>query len=164
MKFLNKLNSATQDISTIILLIMTGLVLFQVLARYVLLLPVAQTEELARYAMIWMALIGSANAIRSNTHIAVDLLCNKLPEKLKKCVKVFSYICIMSFCLILFYYGSILTKRSMMQMSPSMTWLKMGYITCVLPISGGLGILYCLEHIINTIKAKSEKLDVKAGE
>ena len=49
----------------ILLSFMTILVLIQVFSRYVLNSPVAFTEELVRYSLIWTGFIGAAYAFSS---------------------------------------------------------------------------------------------------
>ncbi|MDP7572961.1 MAG: TRAP transporter small permease subunit, partial [Myxococcota bacterium] len=49
-------------------------VLWQVLSRYVLGSPSSFTDELARYLLVWVGLLGSAYAAGQRLHVAVDLL------------------------------------------------------------------------------------------
>jgi TRAP-type C4-dicarboxylate transport system permease small subunit len=51
-------------------------VFLQFFTRYVLNDSLAWTEEIARYALMWVVFIGGAMVTRRNTHIAVELLSN----------------------------------------------------------------------------------------
>jgi TRAP-type C4-dicarboxylate transport system permease small subunit len=53
---------------------MFGLMLAQVGLRYSPLGVPAFTEEIARYAMVWMALLASAVAVREGSHIRIDFV------------------------------------------------------------------------------------------
>jgi len=53
---------------------MFGLMLAQVALRYTAFGVPAFTEELARYAMVWMALFASAVAVREASHIRIDFV------------------------------------------------------------------------------------------
>ncbi len=53
---------------------MFGLMLAQVALRYTAIGVPAFTEELARYAMVWMALFSSAVAVREGSHIRIDFV------------------------------------------------------------------------------------------
>ena len=53
---------------------MFALMVVQVALRYSPLAVPAFTEEIARYAMVWMALLASAVAVREGSHIRIDLL------------------------------------------------------------------------------------------
>lgn len=52
------------------------IVFLQFFTRYVLNDSLAWTEEIARYALMWVVFIGGAMVTRRNTHIAVELLAN----------------------------------------------------------------------------------------
>ena len=53
---------------------MFGLMLAQVALRYTAIGVPAFAEELARYAMVWMALFPSAVAVREASHIRIDFV------------------------------------------------------------------------------------------
>ena len=65
----------------ILLSFMTILVLIQVFSRYVLNSPVAFTEELVRYSLIWTGFIGAAYAFSTREHMSLTLLREKVPGK-----------------------------------------------------------------------------------
>src|SRR5512143_4336296 len=52
------------------------IVFLQFFTRYVLNDSLAWTEEIARYALMWVVFIGGAMVTRRNSHIAVELLSN----------------------------------------------------------------------------------------
>src|SRR5438132_12031874 len=52
------------------------IVFLQFFTRYVLNDSLAWTEEIARYALMWIVFIGGAMVTRRNSHIAVELLSN----------------------------------------------------------------------------------------
>lgn len=60
-------------------LVMTMVILLQVFARYVIYLPLPWSEELARYLMIWLGMLGSVVALRRGRHIGVRVFVDKLP-------------------------------------------------------------------------------------
>ena len=64
---------------------------FQVLNRFVLHFSVPWTEELCRYAFIWVAFLGVANGVKRGTHLNVDLIDSVLPKKVKAVLDVVLY-------------------------------------------------------------------------
>lgn len=54
----------------VLLTFMTVLVLIQVFSRYILNSPVAFTEELVRYSLIWTGFIGAAYAFSTREHMS----------------------------------------------------------------------------------------------
>lgn len=49
-------------------------VLWQIFSRYALGSPSSFTDELARYLLVWVGLLGSAYAAGQHLHVAVDLI------------------------------------------------------------------------------------------
>ncbi len=67
---------------------MTVAVLAQVLGRWVFNFSISWTEETARYAQIWVVLMGAGIAMRRGLHVAVDALAALLPLNLGRALSV----------------------------------------------------------------------------
>jgi len=76
----------------IIMSIMVINVLWQVFSRFVLNSPSSFTDELARYLMIWLSLLGAAFVSGKNKHIGLDIIPSRSSpatrKKLKKLVEI----------------------------------------------------------------------------
>ena len=58
-------------------------VVWQVVSRFVVGSPSAFTDELARYLLVWIGLLGAAWGVGRRLHVAVDLLPRRLPPRLE---------------------------------------------------------------------------------
>ena len=58
-----------------------GLIMLQVISRYVFSTPFTWTEELARFALLWFAFVSAGFVMARRIHIAVDLVASKLGRK-----------------------------------------------------------------------------------
>ena len=67
---------------------MTLAVLVQVFGRYVFNYSISWTEETARYAQIWVVLMGAGIAMRRGLHVAVDALAAMLPLRWARVVSL----------------------------------------------------------------------------
>lgn len=65
-------------IVTALAALMLVTIAWQVTARFLPFLPAAWTEELARYAFLYMALFGAALAVRGRSHFGLTLLSERL--------------------------------------------------------------------------------------
>lgn len=75
-----------------------------VLVRYVIPLPLTFTEELARYLMIWMALLAVSSGIAHREHIGVEFVFSRLPDRGRRALAVtFDAIAFAFFFALLFY-------------------------------------------------------------
>jgi TRAP-type C4-dicarboxylate transport system permease small subunit len=52
-------------------------VLWQVFSRYFTDNPSSFTDELARYLMMWLGILGAAYVGGRNEHVAIDFFCQK---------------------------------------------------------------------------------------
>lgn len=60
--------------------VMVGSMIWQVMGRYVFGHAPGWSEELARFMMLWVTMLGSAAALRSGGHLAVTSFLDCLPE------------------------------------------------------------------------------------
>lgn len=153
MKTIAKINELFRMLCTILLILMTALVIFQVLSRKFFNISVAEVEEIARYCMIWTGLLGAAVGIYTNSHVAVELVRDKLPSKLKKAATLFSYLVMSLFFMILLVFGAKLTNQAMTQTSTSMPFLKMGFIMFVIPLAGTLGLINLFALVVQELRS-----------
>jgi TRAP-type C4-dicarboxylate transport system permease small subunit len=106
---------------------MTLLIVLQVFFRYVLELPLAWTEELARFLFIWMTFVASVVAAIRGQHIAVELIVEKLPSVGEKAAGVFGNLVSAAFFGIISFYCISLWDRISLQRSPVLM-IPMSYV------------------------------------
>jgi TRAP-type C4-dicarboxylate transport system permease small subunit len=88
------------------------IVFLQFFTRYVLNDSLAWTEEIARYALMWVVFIGGAMVTRRNTHIAVELLSNVMkPGPLRSTLLAFVDFVKLAFLGLLAFVSWTITER-----------------------------------------------------
>ena len=134
-----------------IMAIMTINVLWQVFTRFVMGTPSSFTDELARYLMIWVGVLGAAYISGKRMHVAIDLFPSKLkPENQKKLKIVVNWIIIV-FCFSALVIGGIrlvYITFTLGQYSPALQ-IPLGIVYLVIPLSGILIIYYKISDIVN---------------
>ena len=80
-----------------ILGIMVLNVLWQVFTRFFTDTPSSFTDELARYLMIWLGILGAAYVAGKNEHVAIDFFAKKFSEKRQLFLTRFISIAVLSF-------------------------------------------------------------------
>ncbi len=100
-----KLNRALEVMLVIILGVMVLNVSWQVFSRYVLADPSSFTDELARYLMIWLGVIGTAYVSGKRLHVAIDILPDQLTPKRQQRLKNIIYVIIAIFATLIFIVG-----------------------------------------------------------
>jgi len=126
-------------------------VLFQVFSRYVLGASYSWTEELARFSLIWMVILGAAYLNAQREHLSMDFLYQKLSNANKIKTSILIEVFIFLFALIVMVIGGInlvyITLR-LEQLSGTLR-IPLGYIYSVMPLSGLLIMSFSIYHISN---------------
>jgi len=124
-------------------------VLWQVFGRYVLNQSFSFTEEFARFALIWLAILGAAYLNGKRDHLSMDYLLQKLSlEKLAKRMQIIEVLMFI-FALVVMVIGGgnlVYTTLYLGQVSPAMH-VSLGYVYSIVPISGLLIMFYSIYNI-----------------
>ncbi|WIM84808.1 TRAP transporter small permease [Gallibacterium anatis] len=144
--------------SIIVMVLLVICVTWQVFSRYVLQIPSTVTDEVARFSMIWVGLLGAAYTVGLQKHLSIDLFTHNLTHYKKAISNIFINICIFLFSLGVMVFGGInlvLNVYASGQISSSMQ-IPMAYVYVVLPISGVLMMFYSLIFLIESVAELKE--------
>ena len=125
-------------------------VIWQVFARYILKNPSSFTDELARFLLIWVGLLGSAYAHGKKMHLSIDILPQSLKGNSKIILNRVIQLVIMLFASTVMCIGGgrlVYITLYLEQYSSSLQ-IPLGFIYAVIPLSGLLIIYYALYHLI----------------
>ena len=128
-------------------------VLWQVFTRFILRNPSSYTEELARYLLIWVGLMGASYAVSKRMHLAIDVLTQRLAGKMKHLSELFIQFCIFFFAFFVMVIGGIRLvdiTLTLEQVSAALQ-MKIGYVYLVLPFSGILIMFYAAVLFIENL-------------
>ena len=73
-----------------LLVVIVGLLLLGVISRYAFSLPIIWVDEVASFAFLWLAMLGSAIAIDRNEHLRLTLLLTVVPPRLRGHIQAFA--------------------------------------------------------------------------
>lgn len=134
-----------------ILSIMVINVIWQVFTRFVVGVPSSFTDELARYLMIWLGILGAAYVSGKNMHVAIDVLQSKANEKNQKRLKIVVFILIIAFAFFALVIGGmrlVYITYVLDQRSPALQ-MPLSIVYSCIPISGLLIIYYKTLDLLN---------------
>jgi len=149
-----KLIKKTEDVFVGTAIIAATIILFvNIILRYFFAANTSWAEEFIRYAMIWIAFIGSSICFRRGMHVGVDLLMNYLSEKGKRKLQIYINIFSVIFMLLLIKYGFDLVIFSMRsgQITPSLE-IEIFWIYLAIPLGAILSILHICIHTYDLVK------------
>ena len=138
--------------------VLSVVVLLQVFFRYILNFPLAWSEELSRFLLVWVVLLGAAIGIKRKSHFSIDIVFKKFPQKVQKnlqfAIDVFLFILIFD---VMVLNGVYLAKLTFRQISPALH-LRMAYVYSAVLAGGILSCCYTLENILLFIKSSLKKI------
>lgn len=151
-KIVGAIDNALQKFLIVLMALLLLDVSWQVLTRFLLENPSSFTEELARFLLIWIGLLGSAHAYRHKMHLGVDIVVKSLSPKISEALAKIVQLITIAFAASVLVFGG--TKLLMLavyleQKSPAMQ-VNMGIVYLALPLSGILLVLYAIEHMLTT--------------
>lgn len=125
-------------------------VLWQVFGRYVLNQSYSFTEEFARFALIWLSILGAAYLSGKREHLSMDYLVRNLsPTKKSKRMQIIE-LAMFLFALVVMVIGGgnlVYTTLYLGQISPAMH-VSLGYVYSIVPISGLLIMFFAVYNIL----------------
>jgi TRAP-type C4-dicarboxylate transport system permease small subunit len=128
----------------ILMLALVGAVLWQVAARYLMRSPSSWTEEIARFLLIWISLLGAVYAFRNGAHLGLDLLPQKLGGIAGVRLRRLTLVLVAGFAAVVLVIGGaglVWLTWDLAQYS-AVLGLPMSMVYVVLPFSGLLICLY----------------------
>jgi len=147
----NKIDAVLGKTLVLIMSVMVINVLWQVFTRYVTGNPSSFTDELARYLMIWIGVLGAAYVSGRNLHVAIDILPLRKNEKTQKKLKIIVTILVILFVLFAFVVGGsrlVYISYVLGQQSPALQ-VPLALVYIIIPISGLLIMYYKISDLKN---------------
>jgi len=151
MELRTKIDAVIGKVLVLIMAIMVINVLWQVFTRFVTGNPSSFTDELARYLMIWIGVLGAAFVSGKNMHVAIDILPKRQNAKIQKNLKFATMIFVALFALFAFVIGGsrlVYISHILGQQSPALQ-IPVAVVYSIIPISGILIIYYKIIDFLN---------------
>ncbi len=125
----------------VLMLVMTVTVFLQILFRYVFNVPLGWSEEMARFAFVWVSFIGASALMQVREHINVTVFLDRFPPGLQIAAKLLANLLALA-CVYFFLAGGLdLTRNEWAQLAPAMQ-IPMGWVYLVIPVSAALMALW----------------------
>lgn len=143
--------------SVAVMIALVVCVVWQVFSRYVLNKPSTMTDELARYLMIWVGLLGAAYTVGAQRHLSIDLFAMMLKGPKQALLNIVINVLIFLFSGLVIVNGGLkLIDKTLAtsQVSAAMQ-IPMGYVYVILPLCGAVMMFYALYFIATGIRGLS---------
>lgn len=142
-------------------LVMIVAVLVQVLGRSVIGDSPVWTEELTRFALLYLAAFGAGLSFRTGDLVNVDLVCETLPGRWPRALRFLSALLTAVLCLVLLLPAWTYTSIGRLQTSPALAW-RMDFIhasifVCLLSL-----FLFASARVFAMLTGRSDGLPVNS--
>lgn len=153
MKVLNKI---LETVLAILVAVMVIGCFWQVFTRFVLNNPSKYTEELLRYLLIWMTMLGVPYAYGKNSHLSINLAIKTFTEKGKLMTNIGIELLVLFLSVFVMIIGGwMVMTNSAGQISPAMHMPMQLYYAGV-PLGGVLMVFYGLNRLVGCLKQWKE--------
>lgn len=123
-----------EAVCAVLFSVMVILGFMQVFGRYVLNNSPTWTEEIIRFAAIWLTMIGSALTVRSDGHVSVDIVLGFMKNNKHRAIMVVLARIVCCVFLILFFPGAVeIVMKSMNSLAASVP-LPYSYVYLAVPV------------------------------
>lgn len=143
---------ALQHLLTFLIAILILPVTMQVVSRYTDLIPnYIWTEEMARFCLIWIIMIGASVAVRDGTHFDVDVLPHPKTQLGVAISRTVVHVVIFLVAVIFLAFGWRFAQFGYDQ-SSELTGINMATIHVAWPFAGFTWVIFTLEKIYDDIQ------------
>jgi TRAP-type C4-dicarboxylate transport system permease small subunit len=128
---------STEVLACLLMIVVTILNLTQVGGRYIFNIGFNWTEEVMRYSMIWLMMLGSVACIFRVEHMGIEALESMVPPRFSRFVKSALYSVGGIFCVVILFYSYPLALRNAAQTAPA-SGISMILPYAALPVGAAL--------------------------
>lgn len=138
MNTLKKIDKIIESSQTVICIILfSGILILgsvQIFGRYIFSFSAPWTEEIMRFACIWLAMIGSSLTIRTDSHVSVDIIISFMKNNKARAV-LFTLARLICVIFLIFYFPSsiVLIIKSETSRATSIN-LPYSYVYAAVPV------------------------------
>ena len=146
-----------------LMMLITALTFYQIVLRYGFNMAPSWSEELVRFAFVWLTFLAAGMGVRERIHIGIDAVVNMLPPVLQKAASIAVALIIVGFGFFLLITGAEITESTHFQASPALG-LPMSYVYAGIPFMGVLMICFGLNNIRLIVKGSGNAPTMQVGE
>ena len=160
MRSLNTLiHRGLQKLITVLIAVMIVPVTLQIFSRFFEFIPrYIWTEEVARFCLMWLIMLGATIAVREGTHFDVDVLPAPKTVRGKAIARLIVDVAILIVAMIFILFGWRFALFGYEQHS-EMTGINMLSIHIAWPLAGICWLLFVIERMVDDLKTLRRAID-----
>lgn len=136
----------------VLLLVMSVLVVLSVIGRRFPSLGLPNADQMLPDMLVWVAMLGTAAALRRNEHLGISLLTDKLPRKAQRVTGAFVLVATAAFFIPLLVRGSITVQTDLGTGLQGPAGYPYWVISLALPVGAALCLVYLVVHAYRLVR------------
>lgn len=113
--------------------------------------PIPWTDEAAQYLLVWTGFVGWILAARKRSHIRIDVIVDRLPERPRRVAEIAIQLCVVALALAMLRYGPVLIERNL-----DVSWISVPLSASLLyipvPIAAFAVLLQAIAQILEAVR------------
>jgi TRAP-type C4-dicarboxylate transport system permease small subunit len=151
------------------LLAMSGILMIQVIARYVANAPTVWSEELAISIFVWVAMLAIPLGLRRGEHLTLDIISKRLKPAANKMLSVVIAVLIIVTLAAIAYFAIRLVPAADRQLLAGIAGglgiqAKVSWVYLAVPVGFSFGILFTVDRLIALLRGKVSVLNADADQ
>ena len=144
---------ALRTLLVVLVVALVSSVAWQVMSRYLLSDPSPWTEELARFLLIWIGMLGASLAFRERAHLGLELLPAKLEGMSASVLRYFTLAVIAFFAatVLIAGGGNLVSLTWELRQYSAVLGMPIAWVYSVVPLTGVLIVFYCLVQALEPV-------------
>lgn len=138
-----------------LLLVLVVVLAWQVVSRYALNTPSSVTEEVLRYGVIWMSMLGAAYAVGQGSHLSIDMLRGWLSSRWQLRLEGLIVLAFTLFAAVVLIWGGMRGVEIAARQTSAVLRIPMSWVYLALPVSGGVMLLYAALNAADLLRGRS---------
>jgi TRAP-type C4-dicarboxylate transport system permease small subunit len=156
LRWTERLERAVLGAAVLLLALAVAVIVANVVTRYLGRASLPWSAELARYLVVWSALLAAAVLTARDQHLTVDAIGGRLGEVGARRVRGFGLLVSTTFGLVLLCSGTLLVSHTTGQVTSSIAWLPIAAVYAVVPLAALLMVWSTLAAVVRSGRQRAE--------
>jgi TRAP-type C4-dicarboxylate transport system permease small subunit len=149
--WLVRAENALDSLAVVLFALMFGVIMLQIVLRYVFNRPLVFSDEVAQYLFVWISFIGWTIATRRRVHIGIGVVVDRLPAGLRRALHATWAAATIAFALLLLGIGVMSVRRNADVQMVSIDY-ALWPVYLVVPIAALFLLVYALRDLVAIVR------------
>jgi len=143
-------------LGSILVAVMVTISFVNVITRYFIRMSLSWSEEITVNLFVWVVMLGTAIAFKKGSHLGMEFIYERFPDRIKKVLFLLSAILSIAFFVVLGWLGAIEVKDEidLCVITESLA-IPVWYYTIAIPVFSVLVIFRILQNVVTSLRDHS---------